>query len=83
MKKYFEFIDPSVNAAKFWCIEIIQKKIEISYGRIGIEHPAKIVKVFDSVDDAQKYEATVIKEKTKKGYIKCNPKKIIKNNLLK
>ena len=39
MKKHLEYTDAKSN--KFWEIELRGKSINICYGRIGIENPAK------------------------------------------
>ena len=68
MKKYLEFKDANKNSFKFWQIEIKGKKIIITYGRIGIENPAMLIKDFKNADDAKKYSDIVIREKMNKGY---------------
>ena len=66
MKKNLEFSDAKSN--KFWEIELKGKKINISYGRIGIENPATQSKLFASADLAKKYYEKKLKEKINKGY---------------
>ena len=67
MKKHLEFSDAKSN--KFWEIELKGKKINIRYGRIGIENPATQSKPFASADLAKKYYGKKLKEKINKGYI--------------
>jgi predicted DNA-binding WGR domain protein len=46
MKKYYELKNVAINANKFWEITWKDKKVSVSYGRIGIDNPAtKIVKI--------------------------------------
>ena len=46
MKKHLEYTDAKSN--KFWEIELKGKSINICYGRIGIENPAKQSKSLQS-----------------------------------
>ena len=48
MKKHLEYTDAKSN--KFWEIELKGKSINICYGRIGIENPAKQSKSFSEFD---------------------------------
>ena len=66
MKKHLEYTDAKSN--KFWEIELKGKSINICYGRIGIENPAKQSKSFSSVDLAKKYYEKKLKEKINKVY---------------
>ena len=66
MKKYLEYTDAKSN--KFWEIELKGKSINIYYGRIGIENPAKQIKSFSSSDLAKKYYEKKLREKINKGY---------------
>ena len=70
MKKYFEYKDAVSN--KFWEINLKGKQVTLTYGRIGIENPASIVKKFkgkSASTDAKKFAESKIREKTNKGYI--------------
>jgi len=70
VKKYFEYTDTISN--KFWEVNLKGKQVILTYGRIGIENPAKIIKDFKgktASEDAKKYAASKIKEKENKGYI--------------
>ena len=74
MKKYYELKNVAINANKFWEITWKDKKVSVSYGRIGIDNPAtKIVKIngkpFKSKEEAKTYVEEKIREKTNKGYI--------------
>ncbi len=74
MKKYYELKNVAINANKFWEITWKDKKVSVSYGRIGIDNPAtKIVKIngqpFKSKEEAKAYVEEKIREKTNKGYI--------------
>ena len=66
MKKYLEYTNAKSN--KFWEIELKGKSINICYGRIGIENPAKQSKSFPSTDLAKKYYEKKLREKINKGY---------------
>ena len=66
MKKHLEYTDAKSN--KFWEIELKGKSINVCYGRIGIENPAKQSKSFSSIDSAKKYYEKKIREKINKGY---------------
>ena len=66
MKKYLEYSDSVSN--KFWEINLKGKKVQVTYGRIGIENPAVQVKTFNSNEEAKKYTEKKIREKTNKGY---------------
>ena len=69
MKKYFEYKDAVSN--KFWEINLKGKQVTLTYGRIGIENPASIVKNFkgkSASEDAKKYATSKIREKANKGY---------------
>ena len=71
VKKYFEYTDAISN--KFWEVNLKGKQVILTYGRIGIENPAKIIKDFKgktAIEDAKKYAASKIKEKENKGYVK-------------
>tara|TARA_B110000114_G_scaffold170835_1_gene196016 strand:+ start:448 stop:702 length:255 start_codon:yes stop_codon:yes gene_type:complete len=70
MKKYFEYTDAISN--KFWEVNLKGKQIILTYGRIGIKNPAKIIKDFKgktASEDAKKYVTSKITEKKNKGYI--------------
>ena len=70
MKRYFEYTDTVSN--KFWEIKLKGKQVTLTYGRIGIENPASIVKKFkgkSASEDAKKYAEEKIGEKTRKGYL--------------
>ena len=74
MKKYYELKNVAINANKFWEITWKDKKVSVSYGRIGIDNPAtKIVKIngkpFKSKEEAKAYIEEKIREKTNKDYI--------------
>tara|TARA_B100001123_G_scaffold424871_1_gene536997 strand:+ start:163 stop:393 length:231 start_codon:yes stop_codon:yes gene_type:complete len=74
MKKYFEYQNKAINSYKFWEINWKEKKVTITYGRIGIDNPAsKEVKPngkpFKSKEEAKAYVEEKIREKTNKGYI--------------
>ena len=66
MKKHLEYT--AANSNKFWDIELKGKSINICYGRIGIENPAKQSKSFSSSDLAKKYYEKKLREKINKGY---------------
>ena len=69
VKKYFEYTDAISN--KFWEVNLKGKQVILTYGRIGIENPAKIIKDFKgktASEDAKEYVASKIKEKQNKGY---------------
>lgn len=66
MKKHLEFSDAKSN--KFWEIELKGKTINICYGRIGIDNPAKQNKAFANKDLAKKYYEKKLREKINKGY---------------
>ena len=71
MKKYFEYTDAISN--KFWEVNLKGKQVILTYGRIGIKNPAKIIKDFKgktASEDAKKYVASKIKEKENEGYVK-------------
>ena len=70
MKKRYEYKDAISN--KFWEINLKGEQITLTYGRIGIENPASIVKKFkgkSASTDAKKFAESKIREKTNKGYI--------------
>ena len=70
MKKYFEYTDATSN--KFWEINLKGKQVTLTYGRIGIKKPAKIVKKFEgksAIEDAKKFATSKIREKLTKGYL--------------
>ncbi len=67
MKKYLEFKDGKSN--KFWEINLKDKQVVTTYGRIGIKNPASKINDFSSIDEAKKYAESKIREKTNKGYI--------------
>ena len=74
MKKYYELKNVAINANKFWEITWKDKKVSVSYGRIGIDNPAtKIVKIngkpFKNKEEAKAYVEEKIREKTNKDYI--------------
>ena len=74
MKKYYELKNIALNANKFWEITWKEKKVTVTYGRIGIDNPAtKEVKIkgkpFKSKEEAKAYVEEKIREKTNKGYI--------------
>ena len=66
MKKYLEYTDSVSN--KFWEINLKGKKVQVTYGRIGIKNPAVQVKTFNSNEEAKQYTEQKIREKTNKGY---------------
>ena len=66
MKKHLEYSDSVSN--KFWEINLKGKKVQVTYGRIGIKNPAVQVKTFNSNEEAKKYTEQKIREKTNKGY---------------
>jgi predicted DNA-binding WGR domain protein len=71
VKQYFEYTDAISN--KFWEVNLKGRQVILTYGRIGIENPAKIIKDFKgktASEDAKKYATSKIKEKENKGYIK-------------
>ena len=39
MKKYYEYKNVALNANKFWEITWKEKKVTVTYGRIGIDSP--------------------------------------------
>ena len=74
MKKRYEYKNIALNANKFWEITWKEKKVTVTYGRIGIDNPAtKVVKInnkpFKSKEEAKAYVEEKIREKTNKGYI--------------
>ena len=74
MKKYYEYKNVALNSNKFWEITWKEKKVTVTYGRIGIDNPAtKVVKInnkpFKSKEEAKAYVEEKIREKTNKGYI--------------
>ena len=74
MKKYYEYRNLAINSYKFWEISWKEKKVSVTYGRIGIDNPAsKEVKPggkpFKSKEEAKAYVEEKIREKTNKGYI--------------
>ena len=74
MKKYYELKNIAINSNKFWEIAWKEKKVTVTYGRIGIDNPAtKEVKIkgkpFKSKEEAKAYVEEKIREKTNKGYI--------------
>ena len=66
MKKRYEYKDAISN--KFWEINLKGKQVTLTYGRIGIENPAKQNKSFPSTDSAKKYYEKKLREKLNKGY---------------
>ena len=53
-------------------INLKGKQVTLTYGRIGIENPASIIKKFkgkSASEDAKKFAESKIREKTNKGYI--------------
>ena len=60
MKRYFEYTDAVSN--KFWEINLKGKQVTLTYGRIGIENPAKQSKSFASTDLAKKYYEKKLRE---------------------
>ena len=74
MKKYYEYRNPAINSYKFWEISWKEKKVSVTYGRIGIDNPpSKEIKPggkpFKSKEEAKAYVEEKIREKTNKGYI--------------
>ena len=74
MKKRFEYKNIALNSNKFWEITWKDKKVTVTYGRIGIDNPAtKVVKInnkpFKNKEEAKAYVEEKIREKTNKGYI--------------
>ena len=70
MKKYFEYTDAVSN--KFWEINLKEKQVTLTYGRIGIKNPAQIVKKFkgkSANEEAKKFAEKKIGEKIRKGYL--------------
>ena len=70
MKKYFEYTDEVSN--KFWEINLKGKQVILTFGRIGIQNPQKIIKEFNSNKEAKKFAETKIKEKLKQYKISSN-----------
>ena len=68
----FEYKNEIENAYKFWEIKVVDRKVIIKYGRIGIKNPASNEKNFTNNDAAQIYLKNKINEKTKKGYVRIN-----------
>ena len=71
MKKYFEYTDAISN--KFWEVNLKGKQVILTYGRIGIKKPAKIIKDFKgktASEDAKEYVASKIKGKKIKVILK-------------
>ena len=66
MKRYFEYTDEISN--KFWEINLKGKQVILTFGRIGVQNPQKIIKEFNSNKEAKKFAETKIREKTNKGY---------------
>ena len=69
MKRYYECKEAASNTNKFWQVSLKQKKVIVTYGRIGIENPASKVKSFGSTEQAKAYAEKKIREKTNKGYV--------------
>ena len=76
--RHFEYTDLGTNANKFWEISLEAKKLNVTYGRIGILNPATKTYVIGTTDpkkgfqkkeDAEKFCEKKIKEKISKGYI--------------
>ena len=68
----FEYKNEIENAYKFWEIKVVDRKVIIKYGRIGIKNPASNEKNFKNNDAAQFFLKNKINEKTKTGYIRIN-----------
>jgi predicted DNA-binding WGR domain protein len=66
MKQYFEFNDATSH--KFWEITLTECGIVTRYGKIGSDGQ-KTLKNFADKATAQKEYDTIVKEKTRKGYI--------------
>lgn len=65
-KRHFEYKDEKSN--KFWEIEVIKNKHEITYGKIGTDG-REITKEFDDEETAAKEAEKLVKSKLKKGYV--------------
>jgi predicted DNA-binding WGR domain protein len=65
MKKELIFSDEKSN--KFWTIEVSGSSFTVTYGKIGTNGQSS-TKDFDNNEVCQKEAATLIREKTKKGY---------------
>ena len=68
----FEYKNEIENAYKFWEIKVVDRKVIIKYGRIGIKNPASNEKNFKNNDAAQFFLKNKINEKTKTSYIRIN-----------
>ena len=66
MKRRFEFSDEKSN--KFWEIEVIDKSVSVTYGKIGTDGQS-VTRKFKSSDAALTEAEKQISEKTKKGYV--------------
>ncbi|MBM3339977.1 MAG: WGR domain-containing protein [Betaproteobacteria bacterium] len=66
MKRRFEYCDEKSN--KFWEIEVIDKALTVTYGKIGTDGQS-VTKKFKSADAALTEAEKQISEKTKKGYV--------------
>lgn len=64
----FELIDPSVNARKFWEVEVNGPEMTTRWGRIGAA-PSQKTKDFGSAEKADAAASKLIIEKVKKGYL--------------
>lgn len=69
MFKRFEFIDEKSN--KFWEVSVESQNLIVNFGRIGTNGQTK-TKNFETTELVIKEMEKLIKEKTKKGYIKIN-----------
>ncbi len=81
-RRRYELIDPSVNARKFWEIEVNGSEVTTFWGRIG-SAPASKSKDFKTAAKADAEVKRLVKEKEKKGYelvsgkFKVQPKKAV------
>ena len=66
MKRRFEFSDEKSN--KFWEIEVIDKSVSVTYGKIGTDGQS-VTRKFKSSDAALTEAEKQISEKTEKGYV--------------
>jgi predicted DNA-binding WGR domain protein len=66
-KQCFEFNNPSINANKFWNVNIQGDSVEFKWGRIGTAGQS-IEKEFSSVVEARTAAFKKINEKTREGY---------------
>lgn len=65
LARRFEFVDG--KSAKFWEVLVIDKKVEVKFGKIGTNGQNQI-KEFGTKEDAVKQAEKLIREKLKNGY---------------